>query len=217
MKPIIAIFLHDPECSIDCVEGMHLALSTKYEIKTFGLKEFTKELLENVDVIAFPGGLGEATFFYDHFLGSATELIQEFVENGGKYLGICMGAYWAGSNYFDLLHGVDTVCYVDMHYADVTENDYGTVVDVTWDNNDELMFFWDGCAIVGDLRYCDVIARYSNDAAMAVIQGNVGIIGCHPESQKYWYTDTEVEIKEYWHEEEHWKLLLEFVDRLMAQ
>ena len=185
MKPIIAIFLHDPECSVDCVAGMRLALESSYEIRTFGLNDFSRELLEDVSVIAFPGGLGEATFFYDHFLGSATEIIQEFVANGGKYLGICMGAYWASSLYLNILDNIEAVQYLKRPDTD-TRRPHAKNMSITWCDEPMNMFWYDGCALIGDGDK-KVIATYSNGDAMAIIQNRIGLIGCHPESEQFWY------------------------------
>ena len=49
------------------------------------------------------------------------------------------------------------------------------------------MFFYDGCVFDGDQDRFHTVARYSNGDPMAIIQGNVGIIGCHPESEEFWY------------------------------
>jgi len=48
---------------------------------------------------------------------------------------------------------------------------------------------------------------------MAIRQGNVGIIGRHPESQEFWY-DTWQYMPQFWHGGYHHKLLREFVDTL---
>jgi hypothetical protein len=50
-----------------------------------------------------------------------------------------------------------------------------------------MMYFYDGCAIVGDQM--EVVATYLNGDPMAVIQNNVGMIGCHPEALSWWYTE----------------------------
>jgi hypothetical protein len=49
------------------------------------------------------------------------------------------------------------------------------------------MFFYDGCALVGDTNKFNTIATYANGDAMAVIQNNIGLIGCHPEAEQFWY------------------------------
>jgi hypothetical protein len=47
---------------------------------------------------------------------------------------------------------------------------------------------------------------------MAIIQGNIGVIGCHPESLDYWYEKKYMRNR--WHKGRHHELLLGFVDEL---
>jgi hypothetical protein len=75
------------------------------------------------------------------------------------------------------------------------------------------MYFFDGCAIVGNQNKMRVISTYANRDPMAIIHGNIGLIGCHPESFQDWYTSKE--LKPYWHNGEHHKLLLDFVKQLL--
>jgi hypothetical protein len=51
---------------------------------------------------------------------------------------------------------------------------------------------------------------------MAIIQNNVGLIGCHMESQKHWYDDY-TWMPKHWHKGTHHKLLLDFVNQLMQK
>jgi hypothetical protein len=76
------------------------------------------------------------------------------------------------------------------------------------------MFFFDGCALVGDESKFETIARYSNGDPMAIIQNNIGIIGCHPESTPIWYTYHSW-MKNHYHGGVQHKLLLDFVNELM--
>jgi hypothetical protein len=48
---------------------------------------------------------------------------------------------------------------------------------------------------------------------MAIMQGNIGLIGCHPESEKFWY-DGWSWMKPHWHDRRHHRLLLDFVNQL---
>ena len=79
------------------------------------------------------------------------------------------------------------------------------------------MFFYDGGVIVPNNDPPEpykVKATYQNGMPMAIIQGNVGVIGCHPESQAHWY-ESYSWMKDHYHNGSHHKLLLNFVDRLM--
>lgn len=212
MKPKIAIFRHDPECSQDCVDGMIAALSGEFQIKTFDEKEFHAGTFDDVDILAFPGGIGDADRYYAYIKRREGNAVADFVARGGKYLGICMGAYWAGRNYFDLLDGLEPVQYIKRPGADVRRS-YATVAPVTWDGKPKTMFFYDGCTFEGDGR-CQILARYANDEPMAIIQKRVGLIGCHPESEASWYDQFKY-IRRHWHKGEHHQLLLAFAKKLL--
>ena len=55
-----------------------------------------KEELDNYKLIIFPGGFSK---WYNYYLSrNAKVAIRSFVANGGSFLGICAGAYFASSN-----------------------------------------------------------------------------------------------------------------------
>jgi hypothetical protein len=51
---------------------------------------------------------------------------------------------------------------------------------------------------------------------MAIIQNNIGLIGCHPESEQFWY-DGYTWLKGKYHNDKHHTLLLEFVNTLIKK
>lgn len=210
----IALFQHHPECSTQCCDGMIMALSPKYQIDIMSVDDIKSEKFRSYDCVAFPGGFGDASTYDNFFRRKAENAVADYVANGGHYLGICMGAYWAGSQWFDILDGVDAVQYITQPSADI-RRPYGTVAPVFWNNQKENMFFYDGCALMGDETKFKTVARYANSNPMAIIQNRIGLIGCHPESMDFWYDKPYAYIKSYWHEGHHHKLLLDFVDELM--
>ena len=213
VKPTIAVFIHQPMCSIQSGNGIINSLKSHYNFKIFTKHELETTFFDNVDMLAFPGGFGNSDS-YDYLLRINGDPIREFVDRGGKYLGICMGAYWAGSHYFKLLEGVDAVQYYKRPTA-CTKRPHTKAMPVTWNGKDDKMFFNDGCTFVGNGKY-KTIASYSNGDPMAIIQNNLGLIGCHPESEKFWY-DSYRKMGPHWHDGAHHKLLLKFVNRLMEQ
>jgi glutamine amidotransferase-like uncharacterized protein len=190
------------------------ALSPKYSIDIMTVEDIKLNKFQSYDCIAFPGGIGDYST-YDNFFRRRTEnAVADYVANGGHYLGICMGAYWAGSNWFDILDSADTEQYIARPTADIKRS-YGTVAEVDWRGQKEQMFFYDGCSILGDETKFKTIARYANGDPMAVIQNRIGIIGCHPESMEFWYETPYQYINKHWHRGHHHNLLLDFVDELM--
>ena len=210
------MFTNHPECSTDCCNGMIQALSPNFDVKLFDRTQVNESTLAGVDIVAFPGGIGDADSYDKFFRRRAENCIADYVARGGHYLGICMGAYWAGSRYFDILDGVDAVQYITRPNADIRRS-YGTTAPVLWNNRAEDMYFYDGCALVGDESKFTTIARYANGDPMAIMQGRIGIIGCHPESQEYWYQKPWQYINSKWHSQRHWNLLLEFADQLVLR
>jgi len=208
----LALFQHHPECSEQCCNGIIRALSPGYEIKIFTINDDINEVLSNVDGIVFPGGIGDSDSYFDFFTRRKANTIASFISRGGRYVGICMGAYWAGSRYFDILDGLDAVQYIKRPTAEIRRS-YGTVADIEWLGQREKMFFYDGCVFTGTGKY-DTIAKYANDEPMAIIQGNLGLIGCHPESEEFWYESPYQYLDGYWHDGKHHGLLLDFVNRL---
>jgi glutamine amidotransferase-like uncharacterized protein len=213
MKPTIALFIADPKCSVQSSNGIMKALGNKYTFKIFSKNELEENFFDNVDMIIVPGGFGDSNSYKNLFKHNAKR-IKKFVKQGGKYLGICMGGYWAGRHYLNILDNIDTVQYIRRPHTD-TRRPHAKNIAINWQGVDTKMFFYDGCAVVGDGDY-ETIATYANGDPMAIIQNNIGIIGCHPESEQFWY-DSYSWLKGKYHNGEHKRLLLEFTNKLMEK
>jgi len=212
MRPTIALFVAHPYCSTDSANGIMRALDGVYRFKLFSDDTVANDFFDDVDMIAVPGGIGDADNYFK-LMGPTQDSIRQFVADGGAYLGICMGAYWAGSRYLDILDGVDAGQYITRPDA-CTRRPHPKGMPVTWNGTDETMYFYDGCALVGNKRKFKTVATYSNGDAMAIQQGRVGLIGCHPESTAHWYRQ-HAWMEKHWHKKRHHRLLKEFVDEVM--
>lgn len=210
MKPTIAIFIHDPQCETECALGMIDGLIREFDIRTFGLDNLNIDFISQFDAVCFPGGMGDSDDFHNIFTDEHIIAVQTFVAEGGKYFGICMGAYWAGPYYFDLVTELEVGQYIERPTGDITF-DGPTAATVEWLGNTEWMYFYDGCAILGEDM--DVIATYANGDAMAAIQRNVGMIGCHPESLEWWFIEGDMDASLY--DPRHADLMSDFLKRLV--
>ncbi len=213
MKGRIALFLHQPKCSIESGNGILEALQPYYKFKIFTKWEVDKDFFDDVDMVAFPGGIGDSDSHTQLFKNNG-DRIKQFVNRGGKYLGICMGAYWADKHYFNLLCDVRAEQYITRPGTD-TRRPHAKAQKVLWKGEEEKMFFYDGCAFTGPgLDYSQIYSLYPNGDPMAIIQGRLGLIGCHPESQPSWYNDYYSWMKPHYHNGRHHELLLDFVSDL---
>ena len=209
MKPTIALFVADPFCSVQSANGIIKALGNDYLFKLFSKNEVEYDFFDGVDIVAVPGGFGDASSFGRLFKANQNR-IKEFVTQGGKYLGICMGAYWAGLYYLNILDNVDAVQYITQPDTD-TRRPHAKDINIVWQGHPNRMFFYDGCALIGDASKFTTLATYANGDAMAVIQNNIGLIGCHPEAEQFWYDSYS------WMRGKHVSkhdLLLDFVNQL---
>lgn len=215
MKSKIALFVCDPKCSVQSTNGVMNALSGNYDFKLFSKNEVEEGFFDDVDMVVFPGGIGDSDS-YNTVLKNNKDVVVDFVTRGGKYLGICMGAYWAGKDYFNILDKVDAVQYIRRPNA-CTRRPHAKNMPVVWRNQPCNMFFYDGCALVGDENSpYETIATYSNGDNMAIIQNRIGLIGCHPESEQFWY-DGYSWLKGKYHNGTQHELLLNFVNELMQR
>ena len=211
-KPKIALFIHNPEASRRCCNGMIKVLSEHYDIKLFTEHECNSKTFKNIDIIAFPGGIGDADKYDEFFRRKSANVVADFIGNGGKYLGVCMGGYWAGHHYFDILDGINVVQYIKRPTSEIKRS-YATIADVLWEGEAHSSYFYDGCTFIGDQKKFDTYATYSNGDPMAIIQNGIGLVGCHLESNEGWYDKKY--LKPYWHKGIQHPLLLNFVDLLM--
>ena len=188
------------------------ALSPSYSFKIFTRHELEADFFDDVDMICVPGGFGDAASF-DHLLGENGNRIKDFVQHGGAYLGICMGAYWAGQYYLDMLDGVDAEQYITRPNTD-TRRPHAKNLNILWNGQPNQMYFYDGCALIGDESKFQTIARYANNDPMAIIQNRIGLVGCHPESEQHWY-EAYSWMQGKYHNGSHYTLLLDFVNTIM--
>jgi glutamine amidotransferase-like uncharacterized protein len=209
----VAIFVADPRCSVQSANGIMQSLGNKFRYKIFSKNLVEDNFFDGVDLIAVPGGFGDADSF-DTLFKHNLERVREFVQLGGRYLGICMGAYWAGQHYLDILDNVNAVQYIQQP-GTCTRRPHAKNMPTMWyGKHYQDMFFYDGPTFVGAGQY-QTVATYANTGMpMAIKQNNIGLIGCHPESQQFWY-DGYSWMRGKYHNGQHHKILLDFVEQLM--
>jgi len=211
----IALFEDDrSKSAISCGDGIVEALSPYFNIKIFRKHQCVAETFDGVDLLAFPGGVGDADDYFHMFPRKNANAVADFVAAGGAYLGICVGAYWAGPAYFDILKGAEPVQYIKRPTADIMRS-CNIAAECVWNGEEERIFFRDGCTFVGDLSHSEIVSTYFNKEPMCIRQGKIGVMGACLDSQEWWYDNKT--IRQYWHNGRHHVLLLDFVNDLMKR
>jgi len=213
MSCTIALFVQHPRCSVQSCNGIIKALGANYNYKLFTKHEIEDEYFNDVDLVCFPGGIGDADT-YDHMFKYHESSVRQYIRNGGRFLGICMGAYWADKHFLDIVDGVEAKQYIRRPNT-CTKRYYSKAVECNWQGDTDRFFFYDGPAFIGDERNFETIARYANGDPAAIIQGRIGLIGPHLEAEEYWYSKPY--LHKHWHKGRHHKLLREFVSKLLEK
>lgn len=214
----IAVYRQDPIASTDCAQAIRDVLATRYSnVFIINHRTCTAATLRKVDCVVFPGGEEDVDNF-DHLIRDRSKIIRDYVAGGGRYLGICMGAYITSKLYFNILGSTSAEQYIRQSGADVhTMKETTTKCNI--DGEQHTVYFYDGPVFENDIKTSNILATYSNGAAAAIIkpyhQGRVLCVGPHLESQQDWY-DTN-KLKPHWHHGKHHVLLLKMVEKLLSR
>ena len=183
------------ECS-EAVAALLRSSSRGFDVRYVGPREelaLTPAVLARAVLYAQPGG-GELKPAYRRMRRYETA-IREFVADGGRYLGFCLGGYLAGATPgFGLLPG-DTDQYIATRGATIASTG-DTLVQVRWRGRRRQLYFQDGPTFVVEpgAMGVTVLARYPNGENAALVAafgaGAVGVVGPHPEATPDWYRDT---------------------------
>lgn len=91
-KPIRAGIYQDPNNSSITIARM-LAFAPEYELKILSPEDYVNGGLDAIDLVVQPGG--GCTSQYKALGEKGAEALKRFVLNGGKYYGVCAGAFMA--------------------------------------------------------------------------------------------------------------------------
>lgn len=227
-KRTFLVYTDHPMCSIDCSDAICDVLNHTglYEAKMIGPSsfpyiKFTAENIQDVDCLVMPGGWGDSDQF-DKRLSTTKDFVKKYVERGGRYLGVCMGSYFASYHYYNLLQGFTAKQYIKRKNSTV-KKDGPHIVDVKWKTSKlQSMYFHDGAAFVPTeeqvVAKTKIISQYTNGDIAALIQkyekGTVGVVGPHPEALKWWFY-SQPRIKDNWKDSIRHELFLDLVHDLL--
>jgi hypothetical protein len=155
--------------------------------------KITAASLREAALYAQPGGGGSVRKGMTALGPAAAATIKSYVAAGGHYLGICMGAYLAGSDPgMSLLAPGDTGEYDQTRGASV-RTAAQAVIPVIWGRTVGYQYAQDPPYIIpSGVRGEKVLSRFTNHLVDALVRpyrrGAVGVVGTHPEADRTWFT-----------------------------
>ena len=197
----IALVYRGPAGCIDCSEPVANMLRTSayhFDVRYVGPNETLKLVpssFQGVTLYAQPGGDTNTSRAFKSLGKTGQDAIVSFVKNGGRYLGICQGAYLAG-NYFtglSLLSPGNAKQYIKTKGA-LIKSEKPAVLPIKYGFKRFYMYFQDGAYLLpSGVPGEKILARYTNGKVAALTRpvglGRITVIGPHPEAPNSWYRD----------------------------
>lgn len=197
-RPLALVYRGPAGCDDGCSEAAAAMLrSSRYHftVRYVGPNERRKLVASSFVGVALyvqPGG-DTSVARADKLLGAqAQQVIADYVRAGGRYLGICQGAYLAGTDPgMGLLSPGNSDQYIATKGAS-TKSEADTVIPIRWGNKKIYMYFQDGAYLIPSAIPGEkILARYTNGKVAALTKpygaGRVAVIGPHPEAPRSWY------------------------------
>lgn len=197
----VAIYRGPAGCE-DCSESVKralLRLDPTYQIDFVGADEpidITAQTLARYDLYVQPGGGQDIPAALDSLGDARVEAIRNYVAQGGRYLGLCMGAYLADENNFGLIpQALDSE--VGRPGFEVTTLD-DAAVRVTWAGKPDHAFYQDGPYFPTPrttTRYKTLATYHNGDVAAARYAYEKGVVvlsGPHPEAGQAWFESADI-------------------------
>ena len=166
----------------------------KYAVSTISATELVETDWEtDCALLVFPGGAANP---YHRKLSNrvgnhGNQRIREFVENGGRYLGICAGAYYGCSHIeFDRGGPLEILCDYELgFFAGIGKgpamNGFDYMSDkgahashFKWNESEGVAFFQGGPSFVIDQHPCREIARFCDQPELACEADSPGCVAC---------------------------------------
>lgn len=177
------------EMVVKALNGIAMPLSISY-IGENEKQKLNAQNLRQFDLYIQPGGGQDIPASYEALGDEGVQAVRDFVRSGKGFLGLCMGAYLADSQWLGLITSPlrSEAGRPGSRIAD--EGDY--TIPVNWNHRQETFYYQDGPFLVGNKQQDGFtpLAFYRNgDVAIARYvygKGRVVLSGPHPEADDSW-------------------------------
>lgn len=149
-------------------------------------------LLDKARVFIVGGTDDDVQPLLEAFTPRTRQALRTYLENGGRYLGVCGGAFLASAGWHDDGEFFPALNLTPAE-SDAYDDDFAPkIYPVTWLGEKRHMYYQAGpeFALRPDAEHTRIIARYHNGQPAALINayghGKVAVSGPHPEAPSTW-------------------------------
>jgi glutamine amidotransferase-like uncharacterized protein len=160
-----------------------------YKVQYFSRVNDLEQLAKSTELVVFPGtddNAGSLDEFISEFSPLSIESLRTFVRNGGKFLGVCGGAYIISKDYHTEFDSGLGLSLVDVTSEGYLSEEGATILDVTWKGKVRTIYYQLGPKFI-PLRSSNLrqTATYADGAIAACMisegRGIYYLVGPHPE------------------------------------
>jgi glutamine amidotransferase-like uncharacterized protein len=201
-----ALIYNGPTTCEGCPEAIaHVAKKAHLPVKYVADPEAIPALLSQAAVFIIGGTDDNIEPMRLAFNNHIVYAIQEYLKQGGHYVGVCGGAFIAAKQYEpDENSRVNGFNIIPAIAVDYSETSRAHLEKVKWNGQDEVLFFQGGPTFLIDktAKQIEIIARYRDGSVAAFSylygQGKVIVVGPHPEADKSWLEADHID-SSHWH------------------
>lgn len=159
-------------------------------------KDITPKLLASAALFVQPGG-DDTSDLLAAITPAQRQYMRDFVSQGGRYFGTCLGAYWAGRWVEDNgtpMVGLDMLPGIEIHSHSETPEDRVEAIQLA-NGSTRHVYFQDGPEFeINPNTAAKSLATYKSNGKVAGLitaygKGRIAVLGFHPEATKEWYTE----------------------------
>ncbi len=149
-------------------------------------------LLDHAAVFIIGGTDDDLDPLIADFTPAVKQAVQEYVRGGGRYLGICGGAYLAGTGYWENGRYLRLLELIAAEPQEFEAGNYAEqILPIRWLGATYSMYFQGGPAFdLTTSARARIVARYADGQLAALVspygRGKVAVIGPHPEADAAW-------------------------------
>ncbi|RYZ94687.1 MAG: hypothetical protein EOP11_25990 [Proteobacteria bacterium] len=196
LKPLALIFA-GPTTDRDSLRDLSALARTKgFAIKRVLPGETTPLLLSQTALYVVPGG-EDISAPAEGWAPSELSAIRAYVREGGRYLGFCLGGYWASHerHWPGVIPGFQALDLLPVPVHSYSETKESRIERLRWHNGHyRFGFFQDGPDFGQPTGNEQVFARYDNGTIATAIYrvgaGKVAVSGPHWEAAEDWFDET---------------------------
>jgi glutamine amidotransferase-like uncharacterized protein len=192
-KQGFALIYSGPSSGDDCPEAVAaVAREAGLSVRFVDSPDKIPDQLKGAAVLVIGGTTGDLADFRKSFPAKTVDAIRRYVRGGGRYWGICGGAYLAAEEFEGADGPVEALKLIPASAQDHSDNFDARLETVVWRGKKRVLYLQGSPKFVlsEGKTAIEVIAHFDDDSVAALQcaygRGKVAVSGPHPEAPKSW-------------------------------